>query len=70
MKPRSFTLVGAALLSVVPLLSQAQVLRVYDRVAREPAAGFHFHVGADHAVQRLGYDAAALARLPNLLDGG
>ncbi|MCB2042197.1 MAG: ABC transporter substrate-binding protein, partial [Rhodoferax sp.] len=28
MKPRSFTLVGAALLSVVPLLSQAQVLRV------------------------------------------
>lgn len=48
-----------------PQAVQAQVLRVYDRVAREPAAGaFHFHVGAAYAVQRLGYDAAALARLP------
>jgi SAM-dependent methyltransferase len=42
-----------------------QVLALYDRVARSPRQGdFHFPVGAEHAVQRLGYDAAALARVP------
>lgn len=42
-----------------------QVLALYDRVARSPEGGeFHFHIGAAHAVQRLGYDAAALARVP------
>ncbi|MBX3603467.1 MAG: methyltransferase domain-containing protein [Rubrivivax sp.] len=62
--PRPADDAPACALGPDPAAVQAQVLRVYDRVARDPAAGFHFHVGADHAVQRLGYDAAALARLP------
>ncbi|UNK49346.1 methyltransferase domain-containing protein [Lysobacter sp. S4-A87] len=43
-----------------------QVRAVYERVARDPASGFHFHTGAAYAVQRLGYDEAALAALPAL----
>ncbi|MDI9240557.1 methyltransferase domain-containing protein [Lysobacter sp. LF1] len=41
-----------------------QVRATYDRVARAPGSGFHFHTGGDYAVQRLGYDAAELASLP------
>lgn len=43
-----------------------QVRAVYERVARDPASGFHFHTGAAYAVQRLGYDEAALAALPTV----
>ena len=41
-----------------------QVRATYERVARAPASGFHFHTGAAYAVERLGYDAAELAALP------
>jgi arsenite methyltransferase len=42
-----------------------QVVSMYARVARQGDQGqFHFHVGAAYAVQRLGYDARALARVP------
>lgn len=41
------------------------VVAMYETVARSPRPGaFHFHVGADYAVQRLGYPAAELAELP------
>ena len=43
---------------------QRQVRATYERVAQAPASGFHFHTGATYAAQRLGYDAAELARLP------
>jgi SAM-dependent methyltransferase len=44
---------------------QQQVIAMYERVALLPAgAAFHFHLGADYAVRRLGYDATALARIP------
>ncbi|HEY5803878.1 MAG TPA: methyltransferase domain-containing protein [Lysobacter sp.] len=43
-----------------------QVRAVYERVARDPASGFHFHTGAAYAVQRLGYDEATLAALPSV----
>lgn len=36
----------------------------YDRVAREPEGNFHFHCGARYAARMLGYDAVALATLP------
>ena len=41
-----------------------QVRATYERVARAPASGFHFHTGADYAVRQLRYDAAELAALP------
>ncbi|MDR0184684.1 methyltransferase domain-containing protein [Lysobacter sp. UC] len=41
-----------------------QVRATYERVARAPASGFHFHTGAQYAVRQLGYDAAELAALP------
>jgi len=40
------------------------VALTYDRLAREPHGEFHFHVGRAYAVERLGYDDAALAGLP------
>jgi arsenite methyltransferase len=36
----------------------------YAEVAHNPTKGYHFHVGRDHAL-RLGYDRAALDRLPD-----
>ncbi len=42
-----------------------QVRAMYERVARAPASGFHFHTGAGYAVRQLGYDAAELAALPD-----
>lgn len=41
-----------------------QIRATYQRVAQAPRSGFHFHVGARYAVETLGYDAAALARIP------
>lgn len=43
-----------------------QVRATYERVARAPASGFHFHTGGEYAAQRLGYDAAELATLPSV----
>lgn len=43
-----------------------QVRATYDRVARAPASGFHFHTGGAYAVHQLRYDAAQLAALPAL----
>jgi len=41
------------------------VVAMYEKVARSPRPGaFHFHVGANYAVQQLGYSAAELAELP------
>ncbi|MDQ2643456.1 MAG: methyltransferase domain-containing protein [Myxococcota bacterium] len=40
------------------------IRNTYERVAREPHGAFHFHRGRDYAVERLGYDAAALDSLP------
>lgn len=42
----------------------ASVRATYERVAATPDAGFHFHVGLDFAVERLGYDRAELESLP------
>ena len=41
-----------------------EVSFIYARVADEPGGDFHFHRGAEYAVEFLGYDAAALAALP------
>lgn len=43
---------------------QEAVVAMYEAVARSPRPGaFHFHVGAEYAVQRLGYSASELATL-------
>lgn len=42
-----------------------EVQKVYSDVARDPKKGYHFHTGADYAVERLGYARAALAELPD-----
>jgi ubiquinone/menaquinone biosynthesis C-methylase UbiE len=36
----------------------------YTAIAADPSTGFHFNVGLDYAVERLGYDRAELASLP------
>lgn len=43
---------------------RAEVQTMYARVAADPDGDFHFHRGPAYAAERLGYDAAALARLP------
>jgi SAM-dependent methyltransferase len=43
---------------------RAEIQSMYTRVAVEPGGDFHFHRGPAYAVERLGYDAAELARLP------
>ena len=43
---------------------RAQVLAIYDRVARDPGGEFHFHRGPRYAVRYLRYDADVLATLP------
>lgn len=40
------------------------VRAIYDRVARDPGADFHFHRGPDFASELLGYDRCELATLP------
>jgi arsenite methyltransferase len=43
---------------------RAEIESIYRRVATEPAGDFHFHRGPTYATEMLGYDAAALNRLP------
>src|SRR6188472_3903506 len=43
---------------------RAEIESIYRRVATEPAGDFHFHRGPAYAAEMLGYDAAALDRLP------
>ncbi len=43
---------------------RAEIESIYQRVATEPAAEFHFHRGPTYAAEMLGYDEASLARLP------
>jgi arsenite methyltransferase len=45
---------------------RSEVQSIYSRVASDPAGDFHFHRGPAYAVERLGYDPAALARVPDL----
>jgi arsenite methyltransferase len=42
-----------------------EIQEIYARVATDPSSGFHFHRGPVYAADRLGYDASALARLPD-----
>ncbi|MEX2271108.1 MAG: methyltransferase domain-containing protein [Vicinamibacterales bacterium] len=44
---------------------QREIQTVYARVAADPGGAFHFHRGPVYAVERLGYDAAELAALPD-----
>lgn len=41
-----------------------EVAAIYSRVAEDPSGEFHFHRGPGYAAELLGYEAAALARLP------
>ncbi|MBI3072587.1 MAG: methyltransferase domain-containing protein [Deltaproteobacteria bacterium] len=41
-----------------------EVSLMYARVAENPRGDFHFHRGAEYAVEWLGYDRLALASLP------
>jgi arsenite methyltransferase len=43
---------------------RSQVVAIYDRVAREPDAHYHFHRGPDYAHDFLGYDKEELAARP------
>jgi SAM-dependent methyltransferase len=43
---------------------QQEIRAIYARVATDPASEFHFHRGPVYAVERLRYDATALAALP------
>jgi SAM-dependent methyltransferase len=41
-----------------------EIQSIYARVATDPSGDFHFHRGPGYAAELLGYDRAALARLP------
>jgi SAM-dependent methyltransferase len=41
------------------------IQRVYSEVACDPKKGYHFHTGAEYAIERLGYSPAALGELPD-----
>lgn len=41
-----------------------EIQSIYARVATEPSGTFHFHRGPKYAAELLGYDAGALAALP------
>ena len=43
---------------------QQEIRAIYARVASEPSSEFHFHRGPAYAVEKLGYEAIALAGLP------
>ncbi len=43
-----------------------QVRATYERVANDPDGDFHFHRGPGYAARFLGYDAAELAKLPEI----
>jgi arsenite methyltransferase len=44
---------------------QREIRAIYSRVATDPSGEFHFHRGPRYAVDMLGYDASALAELPD-----
>ncbi|MGQ0732376.1 MAG: methyltransferase domain-containing protein [Acidobacteriota bacterium] len=44
---------------------RADVHAMYTRVASDPGGTFHFHRGPAYAAERLGYDPAELAALPD-----
>jgi arsenite methyltransferase len=43
---------------------RTEIEAIYRRVATDPSGDFHFHRGRTYAAEMLGYDAGALARLP------
>jgi arsenite methyltransferase len=43
---------------------RAEIQSMYARVAADPSGEFHFHRGPAYAVERLGYDAGELSKLP------
>lgn len=42
------------------------VEQTYERVAQQPFAAYHFHLGADYAVRRLAYDPAEARWVPTI----
>jgi SAM-dependent methyltransferase len=46
-------------------LLRREIQSIYARVAAAPTGDFHFHRGPAYAAAMLGYDAAALAALPD-----
>lgn len=42
-----------------------EIRSIYSRVASDPSSEFHFHRGPGYAAGMLGYDAGALAELPD-----
>ena len=42
-----------------------EIQTIYARVASDPSGDFHFHRGPAYAVERLRYDASAVAALPD-----
>jgi arsenite methyltransferase len=42
-----------------------EIRSIYTRVASDPSSEFHFHRGPRYAAEMLGYDARALAELPD-----
>jgi SAM-dependent methyltransferase len=42
-----------------------EIQAIYARVATDPSSEFHFHRGPAYAAERLGYDAGALAAIPD-----
>jgi len=47
------------------LMLRREVTAMYASVAAAPEGTFHFHRGPEYAARTLGYDADALAQLPN-----
>jgi arsenite methyltransferase len=47
-------------------LLREHVRDTYERVAEDPHGDFHFHRGAAYAIERLGYDADEIARVPSI----
>src|SRR6266851_550728 len=43
---------------------RSEISNIYERVAMEPTAEYHFHRGLRYAAEFLGYDATELANLP------
>lgn len=41
-----------------------RIRTMYEEVAERPERGFHFHTGGRYAIEMLGYDPVALARIP------
>lgn len=48
-----------------PAQLRVAIQDVYSEVVRDPKKGYHFHTGAEYAVEKLGYSPAALAELPD-----